>query len=523
MKMESFTVSTSTEETASVNRLKQAECRLELAQRELEAARIEMDEQSSSQFDLFDKSESSEYAEDQSDTPRLYRPTPWPRHHTAAPYWPRQDADVGARAAANLHSTVQGGGRVDEHLGARGAASCWPWQGADGASGTPHGFSELAAVMKAQMALPQVELEKFSGDPKQFSTFMSVFSTHVSTCCSDDRQRLSYLIQLCSESIRRDIDMFLAELDPSLGYQLAVKTLTNNYGQPHIIAKAHIDALIKTKNIQKGDYLALRQFGQEMRRCWLNLRRLSHQSDLDNSSTLVQIFQKLPSNLRDSYTKQVGCIYKSGRRPTFEDLYHFILDCCDSLNNEYGHAVFSHPGTGGASYHNAQSQQPPAKASTLHHRKESNFAIRGDDTDDPFATPKRAKPVCRKCARGSHALWKCRDFLAESVGARKEFIDLTALCTNCFSSLHTSADCPKQQLCNKPECAALHKHNRLLCQHDVGVSAKLSEPVCAQSTIENHTKDTNLTHSPGVSAAASSGKSPIAISATPCKLRDVNG
>ena len=60
--MESFTAASSTEGTPSVNRLKTAELRLEMAQKELEAARIQIDEQSFPQFDSFGKSKGSENA-----------------------------------------------------------------------------------------------------------------------------------------------------------------------------------------------------------------------------------------------------------------------------------------------------------------------------------------------------------------------------------------------------------------------------------------------------------------------------
>ena len=91
-------------------------------------------------------------------------------------------------------------------------------------------FQQLATMLQEGFNLPKPELLTFNGSPTDYCKFISNFETNIGTRVSDDRLRLSYLIQYCNGEAKSCIEDCVL-LEPSEGYERARSILYSRYGR----------------------------------------------------------------------------------------------------------------------------------------------------------------------------------------------------------------------------------------------------------------------------------------------------
>ncbi|XP_053400462.1 uncharacterized protein LOC128557274 [Mercenaria mercenaria] len=107
-------------------------------------------------------------------------------------------------------------------------------------SGSSHSngseFERLASILQEGFNLPKPELLAFNGSVIDYTKFIKNFETNVESKVSDNRLKLSYLIQYCSGEAKSCIeDCVLLSSDD--GYKRAKEILQSRYGRPQVIAK----------------------------------------------------------------------------------------------------------------------------------------------------------------------------------------------------------------------------------------------------------------------------------------------
>ena len=185
-------------------------------------------------------------------------------------------------------------------------------------------FQQLATTLQEGFNLPKPELLTFNGTPTNYCKFISNFDTNIGTRVSDDRLRLSYLIQYCNGEAKSSIEDCVL-LGPSEGYERARSILYSRYGRPHVIARSYIDKLVDGPQIRASDTDGLSRLALEMQKCEITLSKLGFASDVDNTENLRRIVKRLPLHLR---TKWVDVAYsinepasgRPSREPSFSDL-----------------------------------------------------------------------------------------------------------------------------------------------------------------------------------------------------------
>ncbi|VDL90640.1 unnamed protein product [Schistocephalus solidus] len=117
-----------------------------------------------------------------------------------------------------------------------------------------------------QFSRSQREMLYFDGNPLKYWLFLRRFESGIAKRVSDDKSRLSYLIHYFWGEAREAVESY-AILEPSEGYHEALKTLRRRFGQPHSIARAHINNLIDGGVIKSMDPTNLIKLAGEMRNC----------------------------------------------------------------------------------------------------------------------------------------------------------------------------------------------------------------------------------------------------------------
>ena len=101
-------------------------------------------------------------------------------------------------------------------------------------------FNRLASTLQEGFNLPKPEILTFNGNVLDYCKFIKIFETNVESKVTDNRLRLSYLIQYCAGEAKSCIEDCVL-LDSNEGYERARAILRSRYGRTHIIARTCFD------------------------------------------------------------------------------------------------------------------------------------------------------------------------------------------------------------------------------------------------------------------------------------------
>ncbi|CAH8485099.1 unnamed protein product [Dicrocoelium dendriticum] len=284
--------------------------------------------------------------------------------------------------------------------------------------------------------LPKRELITFDGDPARYWMFMRCFEANVSRTTSDPTIRLSYLIQYCCGEAKEAIESCLI-LDPGEGFEEAMNILRRRFGRPHMIARTHINALTDGPNIRPNDFTALSRLAVELRSCYLTLKQLRYESDLNASRTISSIVRRLPNHLQFKWAEHAARVIRTEREPNFIDLTDFVDETADVVDTYLSFAA--RPCGLPAITDRGRSLNSRGYAACL------NIA----------ASSERNFPKCLSCEQ-RHYLDQCDDFRNLSLNKRLEFCRAHRLCQLCLKPNHDLLNCRSRRCCGSNNCKLLH-------------------------------------------------------------------
>ena len=128
-------------------------------------------------------------------------------------------------------------------------------------------------------------------------------------------------------------------------YSEAWKTLSKNFGQPHMVADAHMKRL-RDYNLRRVDASSLMEFARRLedtKRVLTSMGPL-YVSRLNNEDTILLLMKKLPDEgLKRKWTDIAGDLICSKGQVDFSDFLSFIQKRADRLNNRFGQELRSAP------------------------------------------------------------------------------------------------------------------------------------------------------------------------------------
>ena len=151
-----------------------------------------------------------------------------------------------------------------------------------------------SSLMEA-LNLPRIELFHFDGNPRQYTTFMTVFRKFVESVTSDGQKRLNLLFHHTTCKARRTYEPRIT-LGGQAGYEQAMYGLTDRYGFPHVICEAVMSDLRGCSYAKTP--LEFRNFADLLSGAWIVLRQHGRYSDMDTQKFILTMCLKLQSSLR---------------------------------------------------------------------------------------------------------------------------------------------------------------------------------------------------------------------------------
>ena len=286
---------------------------------------------------------------------------------------------------------------------------------------------------------------------------MFSFEANIERKITDNVLKLNYLIQYCSGEPRDLISDCI--ILGNNGYARAVELLSSRYGKPHMVAQAHVQKLINGPVIKPNDVKALSQLSLDMTRAEMTLSQLGYVGEINSSSNLRCIVNRLPHYLQTKWVERAYTITESGTMVSFSHLTKFIEERMQVANSLYGLNLVKQNGEKFKS-------KPKGKATAF-----ASVGSSGTNTESKVRKCWCCKGACEK-------LESCEKFRGLSLDERKKYVRKNRLCDNCFGYKHMAKSCYKDSLCTEPNCGL--KHNVLL--HD-----KRSSVVADVDVTQNNT------------------------------------
>ena len=174
-------------------------------------------------------------------------------------------------------------------------------------------------------------------------------------------------------------------------------------------------------------------------------KTLSYDADLKSASLLNTAVQKLPPNLKESWS--LFTVKKHWVKPTLLDFNYWLKEKAEA------HDLM--------------------KQTSLKARIEDNSVVKTKFASRTFAantqtkgtqrpTSTSATPATPRCIvyKGNHRIWECRVFKEKSPTQRARVVAEAKLCFSCLREKHTFRQCPNTRNCRKDGCNS--SHNTLL-------------------------------------------------------------
>ncbi|XP_063968368.1 uncharacterized protein LOC129265564 [Lytechinus pictus] len=292
----------------------------------------------------------------------------------------------------------------------------------------------IANMLAMAMSLPKPDIQPFSGNPVDYWKFMNTFEVNIGDKVNDDRMRLNYLIQFCTGKARDAIENCIL-LEPSAGYARAKLILHDQFGRNYIVARAHVERVLKRSHIRSSDSQALWDLARDMRRCQITTSQLGYTADMSTTETLLKIQELLPIHLQGQWASKAHSLMEQAVIPNFSHMTDFVEQAAKVASNVFGkHIGRGQPG-----------KQQPAKSST----KPRSGAV--------FSTAKEAQTAkCPCCSMTGHGLGNCDDFKRKSSKERHALVKQKKLCFNCLKPSHAARECKNKGVCRKEGCGKKH-------------------------------------------------------------------
>ena len=236
-------------------------------------------------------------------------------------------------------------------------------------------WQAIADALGQGPTLPKIELMKFRGNPSEYGEFVVNFWDHIESQVSDDSQRLTRLLAQCVGRAK-DAIKTCVNLPVGKRYSEAWKTLSKNFGQPHMVADAHLKRP-RDYNLRRVDALSLMEFARRLedtKRVLTSMGPL-YVSCLNNEDTILMLMKKLPDEgLKRKWTDIAGDLIWSKGQVDFSDFLSFIQKRADRLNNRFGQELSSAPPQQEKErrHGNKEKQELTLKATTLATQRKGN-------------------------------------------------------------------------------------------------------------------------------------------------------
>ena len=350
-----------------------------------------------------------------------------------------------------------------------------------------------AITSKKNDPLPEWKLAECNGDPLKWHEWYGQFKSAIDSQSLTDDVKLTYLKTLVTGKAKIAIAEFAY---CGLMYKDALRTLERKFGQAQAVVSAHLDKLSNFPPLKMHNSDNIINYSAAISSLVGVFKSLSYDADLKSASLLNQAVQKLPPNMKESWS--LFTVKKHWVKPTLLDFNDWLKEKAEA------HDLMKQSATKAKPEENITSVTKTQTASKV-------FASNSQQRDTKKQVPSSSTNTYSRCivCKGNHRLWECRVFKEKTPTQRAKLVADNKLCFSCLRDKHTFRQCPQPRKCRAEGCNS--SHNTLLHGADRVFPTK-------QSTNSNTTQPSkNTGQSKATTSQQSSNKTTTMSSVTDVK------
>ena len=289
---------------------------------------------------------------------------------------------------------------------------------------------------------PKVKIDTFTGNPLDYSVFMSVFNWLVGKTDLSAESELTRLIQCTAGEAKMAIKN-CALVVGQVGYDQAIYLLKKRFGNPNLISRSVIDNLVSGKNVSPKD---LAQLADNIQIAYTTLKQLTMLPEIDTQGSILQ---KCPLFVKAAWRRKALKLKEtSGEYPNFEEFSKIMSRTASDVKDP----VYSNEKYYTKNQYKSETHKP------LHAALQATVS-------SPLQSKGANTPACILCNNESHKLYNCGKFKDNMTPSeRLKYVSRNNLCFNCFYSNHRAGNCRLKSMCDVTGCK--YKHSKLLHMYD---------------------------------------------------------
>ena len=301
-----------------------------------------------------------------------------------------------------------------------------------------------AITNKKNDPLPEWKLAQYNGDPLQWHEWYGLFKSAIDSQSLTDDVRLTYLKTFVTGKAKIAIAEFAYY---GLMYKDAVRTLERKFGQPQAGVSAHLDKLSNFPPLKMHNSDKIINYSAAISSLVGVFKSLSYDADLKSASLLNQAVEKLPPNMKESWS--LFTVKKHCVKPTLLDFNDWLKEKAEA------HDLMKQSATKARPEDNSTSVTKARTASKV-------FASSSQQRETKKQLPPSSTNTYSRCVvcKGNHRLWECRVFKEKTPTHRAKLVADNKLCFSCLREKHTFRQCPQPRKCRAEGCNS--SHNSLL-------------------------------------------------------------
>ena len=312
---------------------------------------------------------------------------------------------------------------------------------------TMNDLAKLLTVSRKD-PLPEWKLSTFDGNPLQWHEWYGQFKSAVDQAAITDEVKMTYLKTLVSGKAKIAIEGFAYS---GALYRDALKALERKFGQPQAVVTAHLEKLSNYHAVNIHNSESIINYACAISSLIAVFQSLKYDADLFSSALLNQAVQKLPPNLKESWS--LHTVKKGWLRPSLLDFNFWLQEKAEAHDRmQFGSAT--------------KPKGEPNSTTTKVKTATKTFASASESTT-PSPGTNELCPVCK----GKHPLFRCKVFREKTHNQRAKIVADNKLCFSCFGKGHNARNCSRARTCGKDNCklthnSLLHGADRVFRQKD---------------------------------------------------------
>ena len=212
--------------------------------------------------------------------------------------------------------------------------------------------------------LPQLQLQKFTGNIESFPTFVQEFKAFVESQCFDDYRQLLYLQMYLVGEPANLIQSCSAYLNKSEGYSQAWEYLNDRYVNSFKLRNKVREELVSGPPIKDSDTIQLNYLATKMNSCKCLFEANGKLCELNAPEILQALFNRLSSRMQERFAEISFKREIAGESASFLDLIDLVSRAARFSEAEWARQLFQVQGEVArpmGKYRKPETRKPTAK------------------------------------------------------------------------------------------------------------------------------------------------------------------